>query len=365
MIKFKKFIKKNNFKYILLKFIVKTSILAIFFLFVLILFLPSKLFLNKKKKNKILIIRNYFQYNNKNILTYPINETIKSFLKKKNLNFQVKHFYTDNYSFFSRYLNYIKLIFYEKPSHIFFFSDYDSKNLDINYLFNIIIKFIFSCKIIAISNDGVWPVNYLRNILICYFLDGLICWPWALIGKKKIKAPLTLIIPDHLIKKKITSKKIDISFIGRNIEKRKKYIDFLEKHKIKVNKFGTISGHVLSIEKYYQILSDSKITINFSNISKKLNSLNKSHIRARLFEAVASGTLVFDEYNSQTELFFKKDIDYVPFKNKEELLLKINHYLKNYKNKGSKIAKNSLYKLRDKYSSFLFWEKFFKDVGLF
>ena len=134
--------------------------------------------------------------------------------------------------------------------------------------------------------------------------------------KKKLLNP---IIPDHLIKEKITSKKIDISFIGRNIEREKVY-RLLEKHKIKVNKFGTISGHVLSIEKYYQILSDSKITINFSNISKKLNSLNKSHIRARLFEAVAKVAPGFDEYNSQTELF-KKDIDYVPFKNKRRITI--------------------------------------------
>ena len=109
-------------------------------------------------------------------------------------------------------------------------------------------------------------------------------------------------------------------------------------------------------------MHNSKIALNFSNNEIGSNALKKFHIRARLFESIANGCLVFDEYNNDTELFFKKNFEYVAFSDKKDLVKKLKFHIKNYKKIGSKIALRALNRLKKEHSSFNFWEKFFKNI---
>ena len=71
---------------------------------------------------------------------------------------------------------------------------------------------------------------------------------------------------------------------------------------------------------------------------------------------------MFDDYNNDTELFFKKNYEYVAFSDEKDLVKKLKFHIKNYKKIGSKIALRALNRLKKEHSSINFWEKFFKDI---
>ena len=50
---------------------------------------------------------------------------------------------------------------------------------------------------------------------------------------------------------------------------------------------------------------------------------------------------MFDERNKDIEIFFRPFKEYIPYKTKEELYIKIRYYLKNFNNIGYKIIRNA------------------------
>ena len=361
MISFNNFIIKKNNKYLLIKFILHITYHFICYFLLIICLLIIKIFI-KYSKN-IIIISNYYQDNTKkkNKFLYPIDFTLKKFLKKKGINLNIKKFYTDKYNNSVLILKFLKFFVQTKPKYIIFPIDYNGSGNGLNYVLLIILKFIFNIKFISISNDPAWGINFLRYKLGIKIFDIQIAWPYAYAGNKKFLASLTIVTKES---KFINFKKknINISYIGRNYGERKEIIEYLEKKNIKINKYGEAYSKIVNEDQYYKILLKTKIVINFpKNINHK-DIIYPYQIRGRVFESIGCGCLLFDQKNELLEKFFIEGEDYINYKNKHDLLKKIKYYLKNYKNIGQKIANNAHQKLNKKFSSFSVWSTIFSNL---
>jgi hypothetical protein len=356
MFSFNNFVKKKNNQILLTKFILHILYSVLFYLLVTLFLLIIKIF-TKYTKN-IIIISNYYQAGTNQKLLYPIDFTLNKFLIKKKINLSIKRFYTDKYNNIFLIFHFLKFFIKIRPTYIIFPIDYDRTGNGLNYIFLIILKFIFKIKFISISNDPIWGVNFLRYKLGIKIFDVQIAWPFGYCGIKKFLAPLTIITKEKTFIN-FNKKKLDISYIGRSYGERKKIIEYLENNNIKINKFGEAYNNIINEKKYYNILLKTKIVINFSKNVNHKDIIYPYHIRNRVFESIASGCLLFDQKNKLLEKFFSVGQHYISYKDKYDLLRKIRYYLKNYKKSGIIIAKKANYKLNKEFSSIEFWSKIF------
>ena len=144
-------------------------------------------------------------------------------------------------------------------------------------------------------------------------------------------------------------KNIAVSFVGDIANKinRKTYIDYVAKHGIFVETFGTGSktGKV-SHEKVVEIYNSSKINLNFAGLLTKNPFIKEPNINLRLRqikgknnEVSMCGSIVLSEYAPGTEEMFEigKEIDV--FHDEEEMVEKIRYYLV-HEAEREEIAKN-------------------------
>lgn len=90
----------------------------------------------------------------------------------------------------------------------------------------------------------------------------------------------------------------------------------------------------VSQDEYFDILKSSKILINFSE------SVSNSHqIKARVWEGLLSGCLLLEQRNPITSHYFRDEQHLVFFDNKDDLVTKLEFYIKN-NSKRLSIAKN-------------------------
>jgi len=132
-------------------------------------------------------------------------------------------------------------------------------------------------------------------------------------------------------------KKYDVTFIGQlNNPDRYHAIKYLEKNGIDVKYF-----YGLSQEEMVKVLSETKISLNFSNnwTAERRGMPLKTQMKLRPFEVTAANdTMLISEYHSGLEYFYDVDKEIVTFKNEKEMLAKIKFLLKN-ENVRKNIAK--------------------------
>ncbi len=147
-------------------------------------------------------------------------------------------------------------------------------------------------------------------------------------------------------------KDIDVSFMGSQYMNRKSYIDYL-KENLKCNYyFGSGSRQEkLTDMKYGDIMRRSKICINFT-----MSPSGKYQLKGRAFESAACNTLLLEQSNPETPKSFKLNEEYIEFTTKEDLLEKINYFLKN-EEKRLEIAYNGYLKYEENYSYKKYWQK--------
>lgn len=154
-----------------------------------------------------------------------------------------------------------------------------------------------------------------------------------------------------------TKKIYDVTFIGRPKADRYEIIKYLKEIGIKVGLFGwgwnehsdlsDIYGGALSQEDYAKVINQSKISLNFTKagfseeVKTKGNSKqNHYNMKGRFFEvALCKGFQLIEEYPG-IEQFFKNKKEVVLFNSREDLLKKVDYYLKHEKER-EKIAGNS------------------------
>lgn len=129
--------------------------------------------------------------------------------------------------------------------------------------------------------------------------------------------------------------KYDVVFIGSYERQRFIYLEFIAKKGIKVHVFGNnwnlnvkeknlvIHGHEVIEEEFREVICSSKICLNF------LRQKNEDVITSRTFEIPATGGFMLAQRTKFQKLYFEEDKEAVYFDSKNDLLTKINFYLKN------------------------------------
>ena len=164
-------------------------------------------------------------------------------------------------------------------------------------------------------------------------------------------------------------RKYEVTFIGRPVADRYDYIRFLKEQGVNIRLFGgewnkhpdlkDIYEGVLYDEDFPKLINQSKINLNFS---KTLYEKGKSgQLKSRIFEVPACGAFLLNEYTDNNIEFInnKKEIN---FKNRKELLEKINYYLKHEKER-EKLAKAVYRYIVQNYSWESLFSEFFKKIN--
>jgi len=129
-------------------------------------------------------------------------------------------------------------------------------------------------------------------------------------------------------------KKYDVLFYGEKKADRKEYIDYLIKNNIKVKLVGTIVNNYITEDELDNVISQSKIILDFSkgDVKSKYeqNKFIKSiyHIKGKFLRAGILNSLALIEYAPQLNLLFS---GLNTFNNKEELLNMVKDLLQNSK----------------------------------
>ena len=150
-------------------------------------------------------------------------------------------------------------------------------------------------------------------------------------------------------------KDIDVVFIGQTgsyRSNRREFIDYLMEQNIACYISCFDRDAQIDHKKYAEILGRAKIVLNFSQ------SGDKDQCKGRVFESMHAESLLIENKNSQTEIWFKDGVDYVSFSDKEDMISKINYYLA-HEHERKLISKNGRNKTLKLYNSSLFLKKIF------
>lgn len=147
---------------------------------------------------------------------------------------------------------------------------------------------------------------------------------------------------------------LDVGFIGSTRYPERQ--EYLNKLKVKLPNIQIGGGQresSSSINKYAKMVRSCKIGLNFC---KNPMGSGYEQIKGRVFEVIASKSLLLEEKNSSTPDFFTPGLDYVEFENLEDLVNKIEYYSQNESERIS-IAENGFRKFNKYYTSKHFWDK--------
>lgn len=246
----------------------------------------------------------------------------------------------------------------------------------ISYCTNVEVKAIIIIRLgISELNPSIECLRYLKSIgkYICFFwLDSN---PWDIEYQRKNKDlidlnvswdnpsfngaiyknqdsnQLYLFTPESNLIFKPLDKTIPVSFIGSlRYEKRQEYIEYCKEKIPELLINGGQREQNLSMPKYAEIISNSQMTINFPQ-----HGMKYEQTKGRVFQALASKTLLLENENASTRSILKPGFEYVEFSTKEDLCEKIAYYLK-HKDQCEKIALQGYNTYMKKYSSSVFWK---------
>ena len=240
----------------------------------------------------------------------------------------------------------------KKPDFIFFYRPL----LFSNNFFSSIKKYSNNIQIICYNNDNPfskkYPSSYWQNFKSnCKHADLILSYrksdidEYKKISEKKIKI-FEPYVTDFIInasREKVKdfngSKKI--TFVGHfEDDGRLETMDYLSKNNLDINLYGPKSGWNSNILKkniglqflpvmkmnyleYVSYLSDLLIGLCF------LSKLNKDVLTRRCFEYTYMGVCMVSEYNGYLANLFEENKEAIYFRNKEELLHKLNYLLNN------------------------------------
>jgi len=154
-----------------------------------------------------------------------------------------------------------------------------------------------------------------------------------------------------------SKKDIPISFIGSvRYGDRQQYLSHVVENKIPIVVQGGQRENFLSPEQYANLIRRSKITINFSS------SPGSDHqVKGRVFEALASNTLLLESANEKTRQLLIPGKHYVEFTTPLDLVQKIDYFSRNDAER-IKIANEGYEEYKKKYTATEFWKLLFDKL---
>lgn len=221
------------------------------------------------------------------------------------------------------------------------------------------------------GDDDLLFDNFSRYLIL--FLD------YAIIGQKKymdfykkeghknvffISAANT-----HFLKPLDLEKKYDVTLIGSlKLKKsgRADLIRFLRDKGVNIKLFGRGWYNYSDLKDIYQgVLTDQEVmkVLNQSKINLCLSrqDYGEIHMTGRIFEGGACKSFVLTEYCKEYLDFFKEGKEIVMFKDKKELLEKIDYYLRNEKER-EKIAETAHKRILKEHRLDLQLDRAFKEI---
>lgn len=151
-----------------------------------------------------------------------------------------------------------------------------------------------------------------------------------------------------------TRRTIDVSFLGsvggyRSV--RSAYLAHLEAQNqpLFLSTKGPNENSLLQA-RYYEILGNSKISINFAHGIE-----GSAQLKGRVFEILHSGALLLESANDEIKRYFLPMMDYVPFADPTDLLDKIRYFLA-HDDERNRIAENGFRKVREMYGHHAWWD---------
>lgn len=326
------------FNFYIVNFLIDSLLIALF---------PASKFFNKKKK--ILFIGNLYANQNKDCLSPDYYGPFLS-LKKEKKDFD---YYFISYNFFYKIKIFIK-IYLNQYNKIILSSNNPKNPIYITIRQLKIIKKIYKIELVNILWDTA-SKNILENnkdIYICHknIINDFPNFKKKL-GYNKNNTIFKLVPYDFSnIIKTSKDKNIDFIFIGQTSDYRdyrKKFLNFLKK-KTNIFILDKNRDKFIPDKDYFDFISRSKITVNFSM------SVDYHQIKARVLEAIYFETLVIEDERSPVLKYFKPDHEIVTYKTKEDIVKKVNYFLKNEK-KRLQIVTNAKKKYSNKFTSKYYW----------
>jgi spore maturation protein CgeB len=138
----------------------------------------------------------------------------------------------------------------------------------------------------------------------------------------------------------------DVSFIGRyHYPNRREYIEYAQQH-IRIN----LLPYEVPAELYAESIRRSKININFSLAFSQLGH----QCKGRVFETLASHSLLLESENSITSQYIEPDVDYITFNSPQDLVDKA-YLLLNNDDWRNEIAEHGYNTYMNKYHPNIMW----------
>ena len=369
MFKFLKYlyINLNNFIFRYFNLIIRNKnqfslkideILGIFFLF----------FVRKNNcfNGKVLLCRNEFYDRNKILDSY---ERFHLFDTLKDEDVDVEEYFWDRKKRFGTYnISFIKRVISINPEFLILSSYRPNKNRRISnpsiHVLNLLKKNT-KIKIIQVlwdtcgycivefskMNNPLFDLNIITDNPKLYFIDGKV---------KSMSKILSLYTPyskNSIFRPGI--KIYDFCFLGQvgsYRDYRNEYLNFLSDNcvfKFHISSFDR--KNQISHNEYAEILSTSKISINFSL------SVDSHQLKGRISESMLSGCLLLESKNDQIVEYFDDGVDFVSFSSKEDLLAKVKFYVINERERV-RISNNGRNKVLNHFSGDKFWKKVFNNL---
>tara|TARA_Y100000310_G_scaffold221576_1_gene223169 strand:- start:24637 stop:26313 length:1677 start_codon:yes stop_codon:yes gene_type:complete len=261
---------------------------------------------------------------------------------------------------------FLSLVEKEKPDYIFVIVGRDELTIE---TMEIIKKISPETKIIALVGDDDTQFETLKRYQGIFVDCSFIAQPNYEKNYRKdgIKNTFPTVGVNLDLNKPMNTKKIyDVTFIGAASEPRLDMLRFLVNNKVNLKIFGRgweiypefkdIYFGGLEMEDMIKIINQTKI-----NLALSRNTLGVLHFKGRVFELPACKSFTLVDYFKEYLKYFKKDKEIVMFKNKKDLLKKINYYLKNEKER-EKITNNSYKKMRKNHDILITFKKMFKNI---
>src|SRR3990167_4517267 len=144
-----------------------------------------------------------------------------------------------------------------------------------------------------------------------------------------------------------TQKAIEVLFLGRIYPDRQQYLQHALSKGLPLTIGGGQREQKLTPDLYASTIRNSKISINFP-ISPGNNIIQ---LKGRVFETLASNTMLMEGKNQITSKFLKPDVDYVEFISLDDFVDKIKYYLTNDEER-IKISNSGCEKFNKQYSAY-------------
>ena len=213
-------------------------------------------------------------------------------------------------------------------------------------------------KVLCVLTDGSWPANQEATQRFADCFCHVSCWdtPWfPNLHKCRIIDGSFSPFPKTVECSNFQGKFIDVFFAGK-IEgrpDREELLKRLQKSNFLVD-FSTAETGYLSIEEYFYKLKMSKVVINNSQSTN--GHVRVDQIKGRVFEALLSGSILFENKNAHTQHFFTPGVHYVEYEKPSEILELVSEYLIDYDTKGVKIATAGHEYAKKMYTGRRYWE---------